>query len=31
VMSYNFYDIEFLLDRSKVLELADVPMIIQKI
>ena len=31
VMSYNFYDIEFLLDKSKVLELADVPMIIQKI
>lgn len=31
VMSFNFYDIEFLLDRSKVLELSDVPRIIQKI
>lgn len=29
--SYNFYDIEFLLDRSKVLELEFVPTIIQKI
>lgn len=28
---FNFYDIEFLLDQSKVLELADVPRIIQKI
>lgn len=29
--NYNFYDIEFLLDRSKVLELGQIPMIIQKI
>lgn len=28
---YNFYDIEFLLDKSKVLELGFVPTIIQKI
>jgi len=28
---FNFYDIEFLLDRSKVLELGSVPTIIQKI
>jgi hypothetical protein len=28
---YNFYDIEFLLDRSKVLELGSIPTIIQKI
>jgi hypothetical protein len=28
---YNFYDIEFLLDNSKVLELGTVPTIIQKI
>jgi len=31
VMSFNFYEIEFLLDRTKVLELSDVPTIIQKI
>jgi len=29
--SFNFYDIEFLLDKSKVLELGSVPQIIQKI
>ena len=29
--SFNFYDIEFLIDKSKVLELAQVPTIIQKI
>lgn len=29
--SFNFYDIEFLLDKSKVLELGTVPTIIQKI
>jgi hypothetical protein len=28
---FNFYEIEFLLDRSKVLELGSVPIIIQKI
>jgi len=28
---FNFYDIEFLLDRKKVLELGTVPTIIQKI
>jgi len=28
---FNFYDIEFLLDKSKVLELGSVPTIIQKI
>lgn len=28
---YNFYDIEFLLDKSKVLELGTIPTIIQKI
>lgn len=28
---YNFYDIEFLLDKSKVLEIGSVPTIIQKI
>jgi hypothetical protein len=28
---FNFYDIEFLLNKSKVLELGDVPAIIQKI
>jgi hypothetical protein len=28
---FNFYDIEFLLNKSKVLELGDVPVIIQKI
>ena len=28
---FNFYDIEFLLNQSKVLELGDVPAIIQKI
>lgn len=28
---YNFFDIEFLLDKSKVLELGTVPTIIQKI
>jgi hypothetical protein len=28
---YNFYDIEFLLDKSKVLELGFIPTIIQKI
>ena len=29
--NYNFYDIEFLLDKSKVIETKDVPIIIQKI
>lgn len=29
--SFNFYDIEFLLDRSKVLELGTLPIIIQRI
>ncbi len=29
--SFNFYDIEFLMDKSKVLELGEVPTIIQKI
>ena len=29
--SFNFYKIEFLMDNSKVLELAEVPTIIQKI
>lgn len=29
--NFNFYDIEFLLNQSKVLELKDVPTIIQKI
>jgi hypothetical protein len=29
--SFNFYDIEFLLNQSKVLELGSVPQIIQKI
>ncbi len=29
--SFNFYKIEFLIDNSKVLELAEVPTIIQKI
>ncbi len=29
--NFNFYDIEFLLDKSKVLELGTVPTIIQKI
>ena len=29
--NFNFYDIEFMLDQSKVLELGDVPIIIQKI
>lgn len=28
---FNFYDIEFLLNKSKVLELGDIPQIIQKI
>ncbi len=28
---FNFYDIEFLLNQTKVLELGDVPQIIQKI
>jgi hypothetical protein len=28
---FNFYDIEFLLDKSKVLELGEIPSIIQKI
>jgi len=28
---FNFYEVEFLLDRSKVLELGTVPQIIQKI
>jgi hypothetical protein len=28
---FNFYDVEFLLDRSKVLELGNIPTIIQKI
>jgi hypothetical protein len=28
---FNFYDIEFLLNKSKVLELGNVPQIIQKI
>ncbi len=31
VFHFNFYDIEFLLDQSKVLELGTVPQIIQKI
>jgi hypothetical protein len=30
-INFNFYDIEFLLDRSKVLELGSIPQIIQKI
>lgn len=30
-LSFNFYKIEFLMDNSKVLELAEVPTIIQKI
>lgn len=29
--NFNFYDIEFLLDKSKVLETKDIPTIIQKI
>jgi hypothetical protein len=29
--SFNFYDIEFLLNQTKVLELGEVPTIIQKI
>jgi hypothetical protein len=29
--NFNFYDIEFLLDQTKVLELGEVPTIIQKI
>jgi hypothetical protein len=29
--NFNFYDIEFLLDKSKVLELGSIPQIIQKI
>lgn len=29
--SFNFYDIEFLLDHSKVLEIGSLPIIIQKI
>lgn len=29
--SFNFYDIEFLLDNSKVLEVREIPSIIQKI
>jgi len=29
--NYNFYDIEFLLNRSKVLELGTLPIVIQKI
>jgi hypothetical protein len=28
---YNFFDIEFLLDKTKVLELGSIPTIIQKI
>lgn len=28
---YNFWDIEFLMDKSKVLELGQIPIIIQKI
>ena len=28
---FNFYDIEFLLDKSKVLETTNIPNIIQKI
>jgi len=31
IFSFNFYDIEFLIDQSKVLELGAVPQIIQKI
>jgi hypothetical protein len=31
IFHYNFYDIEFLLDKTKVLELGIVPTIIQKI
>jgi hypothetical protein len=31
VFNFNFYDIEFLLNKSKVLELGTVPQIIQKI
>jgi len=30
-ISFNFYDIEYLLDESKVLELGMVPQIIQRI
>lgn len=30
-LSFNFYDIEFLLDQSKVLELGQAPQIIQKL
>jgi hypothetical protein len=30
-LHFNFYDIEFNLDKSKVLELGDVPSIVQKI
>ena len=29
--NFNFYDIEFLLDKSKILELGSLPQIIQKI
>lgn len=29
--NFNFYDIEFLLDKSKILEVKDVPIIIQKL
>ena len=29
--NFNFYDIEFLIDKSKVLETTDIPTIIQKI
>ena len=28
---FNFYDIEFVLDKSKILELESVPQIIQKL
>lgn len=31
VFSFNFYDVEFLLDQKKVLELGEIPQIIQKI
>jgi hypothetical protein len=31
IFNFNFYDIEFLLNKSKVLELGSIPQIIQKI
>ena len=30
-INFNFYDVEFLLDKSKVLELGSLPQVIQKI